>query len=309
MKNRGSFLTEQRLPESAGLDAMSTEQVLRVLNEQDARAVAAVEAARPTIARAVDLVVEGLREGGRLIYVGAGTSGGLAVLDAAEVPVTYGCDPEQVQAIFAGGLNTNGQFADVAAEDSIEAGAAAIEERAVGASDIVMGIAAGGTTGFVHGALRAAQRRGAKSVFLCCVEPFPGEPEADVTIRLLTGPEVVTGSTRLKAGTATKLVLNAITTTAMVRLGKVYDNLLVEITALGCTKAWDRGARIVAAVTGIDYDAAVELTRRTNGRLKHAILMQLNGLDIAQADRLLAEHNGNLRAAMGGPRVAQRAID
>jgi N-acetylmuramic acid 6-phosphate etherase len=214
MKNRASLLTEQRLAASRGLDAMSTEQVLAIMNEQDAVAVAAVAAERAAVARAVDLVVEGLRAGGRLFYVGAGTSGGLAVLDAAEVPVTYGTDPDRVQAIFAGGLDMRGQFADVSAEDSFEAGEKVIEERGTDSNDVVMGIAAGGTTPFVHGALHAANRRGAKTVFLCCVQPFPGEPNVDVIIRPLTGPEVVTGSTRLKAGTATKLVLNAITTTS-----------------------------------------------------------------------------------------------
>ena len=299
MKNRASLLTEQRLAASRGLDAMSTEQVLAIMNEQDAVAVAAVAAERAAVARAVDLVVEGLRAGGRLFYVGAGTSGGLAVLDAAEVPVTYGTDPDRVQAIFAGGLDMRGQFADVSAEDSFEAGEKVIEERGTDSNDVVMGIAAGGTTPFVHGALHAANRRGAKTVFLCCVQPLPGEPNVDVIIRPLTGPEVVTGSTRLKAGTATKLVLNAITTTAMVRLGKVYDNLLVDGQVSGCSKTWDRGVRMVIDVTGAEYDVAEPQLRRADGRVKHAILMQLRRLDAAEADLLLAEHGGNLRACIG----------
>ena len=300
MKNRASLLTEQRLAASQGLDAMSTEQILTIINEQDARAVAAVAEQRSAVARAVDLVVEGLRSGGRLLYVGAGTSGGLAVLDAAEVPVTYGIDRDKVQAIFAGGLDMQGQFADVSAEDSFDAGEAVIDERSAGPNDVVMGIAAGGTTPFVHGALRAGKRRGAKTVFLCCVQPFPDEPEVDVTIRLLTGPEVVTGSTRLKAGTATKLVLNAITTTSMVRLGKVYDNLLVDGQVAGCSKTWDRGIRMVTTVTGADYAVAEEHLRRAQGRVKHAIVMQLRDVDVAEAERLLAEHDGNLRGAMNG---------
>src|SRR5687768_4041653 len=298
MKNRASLLTEQRLAASQGLDAMSTDQILAIINEQDARAVAAVAEQRGAVARSVELVVEGLRNGGRLLYVGAGTSGGLAVLDAAEVPVTYGIAPDRVQAIFAGGLDMQGQFADVSAEDSFEAGEAVVDERRAGPNDVVMGIAAGGTTPFVHGALRAAKRRAAKTVFLCCVQPFAGEPEADVTIRLLTGPEVVTGSTRLKAGTATKLVLNAITTTSMVRLGKVYDNLLVDGQVAGCSKTWDRGVRMVTTVTGADYAVAEEHLRRARGRVKHAILMQLRDVDVAEAERLLAEHGGNLRACL-----------
>jgi N-acetylmuramic acid 6-phosphate etherase len=299
------LLTEQRLPESHGLDAMTTEQVVAVINDQDARAVSAVTAQRKEVARAVDLVVDGIRKGGRLIYVGAGTSGGLAVLDAAEVPVTYGTDPAQVQAIFAGGLGANGQFADVAAEDSSEEGEKVIDERNVGENDIVMGIAAGGTTPFVHGALRAGRRRGSRTIFLCCVQPFPGEPQADVTIRLLTGPEVVTGSTRLKAGTATKLVLNAITTASMVRLGKVYDNLLVEGHAAGCSKTWDRGTRMVMTLTNADYDVAEAALRRAQGKVKHAVLMHLRGIEPAEADRLLAEHGGSLRKALGAHQPAR----
>ena len=298
MKNREGLLTEHRLAASRGLDALSTEQVLAIMNEQDAVAVAAVAAERPAVTRAVDLVVDALRAGGRLFYVGAGTSGGLAVLDAAEVPVTYGTDPDRVQAIFAGGLDMHGQFADVSAEDSLEAGEKVIDERGAGSSDVVMGIAAGGTTPFVHGALHAARRRGAKTVFLCCVQPFAGEPTVDAIIRPLTGPEVVTGSTRLKAGTATKLVLNAITTTAMVRLGKVYDNLLVDGQVSGCSKTWDRGVRMVIAVTGAEYDQAEAQLRRADGRVKHAIVMQLRGVDATEADRLLVAGGGSLRACI-----------
>ena len=306
MKNRASLLTEQRLDASRGLDAMSTEQVLAIMNEQDAVAVAAVAAERAAVTRAVDLVADALRAGGRLFDVGAGTSGGLAVLDAAEVPVTYGTDPDRVQAIFAGGLDMQGQFADVSAEDSFEAGEKVIDERSAGPNDVVMGIAAGGTTPFVHGALRAGKRRGAATVFLCCVQRFPGEPQADVVIRPLTGPEVVTGSTRLKAGTATKLVLNAITTTVMVRLGKVYDNLLVDGQVSGCSKTWDRGVRMVIAVTGAEYDQAETQLRRADGRVKHAVLMQLRGVDAAEADHLLAQRGGNLRACISEAEIVRR---
>lgn len=301
MKDRASLLTEQRLPQSSGLDAMSTQQILAIMDEQNQRAVAAVADARAAIACAVELVVEQIGAGGRLVYVGAGTSGGLAVLDAAEVPVTFGTERDIVQAVFAGGLDTAGQFADVSAEDSAAAGEAAIDERAVDSHDVVMGIAAGGTTPFVHGALAAARRRGSRTIFLCCVAPFAGEPQADVIIRLLTGPEVVTGSTRLKAGTATKLALNAITTTAMVRLGKVYDNLLVEMQAKGCAKIWDRGARIVAAISGADHARAVQLLEQADGSIRHAILMHMRGIDLHKASQLLSSHHGSLRAALGEP--------
>ena len=176
------------------------------------------------------LVVAAMRRGGRLIYVGAGTSGRLGVLDAAECPPTFRTDPELVQGIIAGGQAAMFQ-AQEGAEDSAGGGAAAIDERAVGEADVVVGIAAGGTTPFVHGALRRAAERGAGTVFLSCVQPVENEPAVDVVIRPITGPEVVTGSTRLKAGTATKLVLNTISTLAMVQMGKVYENLMVDLRA------------------------------------------------------------------------------
>src|SRR5688500_13207856 len=176
MKNRASLLTEQRLAAAQGVGAMSKEQILAIINEQGGRPVGAVAEQRGAVARSVELVVEGLRNGGRLLYVGAGTSGGLAVLDAAEVPVTYGIDPDKVQAIFAGGLDMQGQFADVSAEDSFEAGEAVIDERRAGPNDVVMGIAAGGTTPFVHGALRGAKRRAAKRGVRVCRRAVRGRP-------------------------------------------------------------------------------------------------------------------------------------
>src|SRR3954470_7426776 len=211
MQDRAHLLTEQRLPASMALDVMSTEQAVALMNAQDAAAVAAVGAERANVARAVELVVAALTAGGRLIYVGAGTSGRLGVLDAAECPPTFRTDPEQVQGIIAGGEQAMFR-AQEGAEDRAEDGAAAVDAKNVGQSDIVCGIAAGGTTPYVHGALRRGAERGAKTVFIACVEPTPDEPPVDVAIRPLVGPEVVTGSTRLKAGTATKLVLNTLTT-------------------------------------------------------------------------------------------------
>jgi N-acetylmuramic acid 6-phosphate etherase len=220
----------------------------------------------------------------------------LGVLDAAECPPTFRTDPERVQGIIAGGEAAMFR-AQEGAEDRAEDGAAAVNAKGAGPNDVVMGIAAGGTTPFVHGALRRARERGAKTVFLSCVKRVENEPEVDVAIRPLTGPEVVTGSTRLKAGTATKLVLNTISTVAMVRLGKVYENLMVDLRATN-SKLWDRGARIISTVTGLGRESAMELLRRAEGHVKLAIVMQKRDCGIDEAKRLLAGAGGRLREAL-----------
>src|SRR4051794_32295628 len=247
MQDRSHLLTEQRLPESMSLDAMSVADAVALMNQQDARAVAAVAAVQAEIVRGVELTVAALSAGGRLIYLGAGTSGRLGVLDASECPPTFRTDPEMVQGIIAGGEQAMFR-AQEGAEDRAEDGAAAVDAKNMGPDDVVCGIAAGGTTPYVHGALRRGRERGAKTIFNTCVAGIENEPPVDVVIRPLVGPEVVTGSTRLKAGTATKLVLNTLTTIAMVRLGKIYENLMVDLRATN-EKLWDRGARIIATLT------------------------------------------------------------
>jgi N-acetylmuramic acid 6-phosphate etherase len=296
MQDRSHLLTEQRLAESMGLDAMGVEDAVALMNAQDAAAVAAVAAERENVAKAVRVVAEALRAGGRLIYFGAGTSGRLGVLDAAECPPTFRTDPEMVQGVIAGGEAAMFR-AQEGAEDRAEDGAAAVDARNVGPNDVVMGIAAGGTTPFVHGALRRAAGRGARTIFLSCVQPVPGEPEVDVAIRPLTGPEVVTGSTRLKAGTATKLVLNTISTLAMVQLGKVYGNLMVDLRATN-QKLWDRGARIISTLTGLPRDEAMQLLRRADGHVKAAVVMHERRVELDEARRLLDRAGGRLRAAL-----------
>jgi N-acetylmuramic acid 6-phosphate etherase len=296
MRDRSHLLTEQRLAESMALDAMRTEDAVALMNAQDARAVEAVARERASVARAVEMVAEALGGGGRLIYVGAGTSGRLGVLDAAECPPTFRTEPHLVQGIIAGGEPAMFRSQE-GAEDRPEDGAAAIDAKNVGPPDIVMGIAAGGTTPFVHGALRRARELGANTIFLTCVQAGTSEPEVDLAIRPLVGPEVLTGSTRLKAGTATKLVLNTITTLAMVRLGKVYENLMVDLRATN-QKLWDRGARIVATLTGIDRAAALDLLRRADGHVKAAIVMHRRSVDLETARNLLASHQGRLRDAL-----------
>src|SRR5256886_11827768 len=296
MNDRSALLTEQRLPESMNLDALSTADAVSVMVEQDKRAVEAVEKVRDDVVKAIDLVVEALRRNGRLFYVGAGTSGRLGVLDASECPPTFRADPEMVQGLIAGGESAMFR-AKEGAEDSPEQGAADIDAKNVAANDVVMGIATGGTTPYVHGALKRAIERGAKTIFFSCVATFAGETKTDVTIRPLTGPEVLTGSTRLKAGTATKLVLNQITTIAMVRIGKCYENLMVDLRASN-TKLWDRGARIISMLTNLNRDEAMELLKRAEGHVKVAIVMHKANLDVTEAKRKLEAAKGRLREAL-----------
>jgi N-acetylmuramic acid 6-phosphate etherase len=297
MNDRGHLVTEQRLADSMSLDAMPIEQAVALVQAQDLAAVAAVKEQQLPIARAVDLVSARLGAGGRLLYFGAGTSGRLAVLDASECPPTFRTDPNMIQATIAGG--DGAMFRSVeGAEDDAAAGAAAVDEKNAGASDVVFGIAAGGTTPFVHGALGRGRERGSATIFLTCAQPIENEPAVDIVIRPLVGPEVLTGSTRLKAGTATKLVLNTISTLAMVRLGKVYENLMVDLRATN-GKLWDRGARIVVSLTGLNRASAIELLQRADGHVKRAVVMSRCGLEAKAADDLLARHRGHLRDAIG----------
>jgi N-acetylmuramic acid 6-phosphate etherase len=297
--DRSRLLTESVNPRTTDIDTLDPRAILDRIHAEDLRAVAAVGAVLDPVAAAVERVVRAFRAGGRLIYVGAGTSGRLGVLDAAECPPTFGTDPSQVQGVLAGGPEAMWR-AQEGAEDSPDEGAAAIAERSVGPADVVMGIAAGSTTPFVLGALREAIRRGAQTVFLTCVPPAdaPIAREVDVVIAPLTGPEVIAGSTRLKAGTATKLVLNMVTTAAMVRLGKTYGNLMVDLQ-VSAAKLEDRGRRILRDLLGVDYDAAGALLAEAGGRVKTALVMRRRGVGREEAERLLVEAEGFLRRAWG----------
>lgn len=290
------MLTEQRLAASMELDQLSTLEALAVMNEQDALAVKAVASECAEVGRAIEIVAAALMAGGRLIYVGAGTSGRLGVLDAAECPPTFGTDPNMVQGVIAGGDDAMFRSKE-GAEDRPEDGAAIMNGKCVGPKDVIMGIATGGTTPFVRGALERARELGAKTIFLCCVEQTAGEPKADIIIRPLTGPEVLTGSTRLKAGTATKLVLNQITTLAMVRIGKVHENLMVDLKATN-QKLLDRAARIVAMLTGLSRDESLDLLRSADGEVKTAIVMRKRRVDRNAARALLTAVAGRLRNAL-----------
>ncbi len=279
------------------LDAMSIEDAVAVMNAQDAKAVEAVAKVRGEVAKAIALVVNSFENGGRLFYFGAGTSGRLGILDASECPPTFRTDPEMVQGVIAGGIEAIFK-AKEGAEDSPEHGAQLVDEKKIGANDTVIGIAAGGTTPFVHGALRRAAELGAKTVFLSCVQPVQNEPKVDVVIRPLTGPEVLTGSTRLKAGTAQKLVLNQITTLSMVQIGKCYENLMVDLRASN-TKLWDRGARIISTILGLPKEQSMELLKRADGHVKLAIVMHKRGIDATAAKKRLDDAGGNMRKAIG----------
>jgi len=292
-------LTEQRNPASERLDEMSTLEIVDLMNDQDRQVPAAVRAAREQIARAVELVVEAFRAGGRLFYVGAGTSGRLGVLDAAECPPTFGTDPDQVQGIIAGGYGALVRAVE-GAEDHPREAIAELQRRGFRPPDVLVGIAACGLTPFVRGGLDHARGLGARSVFLTC-NPRPEDlPEADVVITVETGPEVLTGSTRLKAGTATKLVLNTITTAAMVRLGKCYGNLMVDLRATSA-KLRIRSARILRELCGLDQEEAEKLLAEADGGLKVAILMAKCHISRRHAQALLEKHRGVLRSALEDP--------
>jgi len=295
MSSMGDLATEQRNPRSSGIDTMDALQLVDLINAEDRLVAEAVSQQRARIAAAIDVVVERFRRGGRLFYVGAGTSGRLGVLDAAECPPTFGTDPQMVQGIIAGGYDALVR-AQEGAEDVEADGARAVAERGVGADDVVMGIATSGVTPYVLGALGEAGGLGAGTIFLCCTD-LPNEVPADVIIAPIVGPEVVTGSTRMKAGTATKLVLNTITTSAMVRLGKTYGNLMVDLQAT-CDKLRDRACRILIETIGVGYDEAAKVIGEAGGSLKVAIVMRRADMSRPEAERALGEAGGFVREAL-----------
>jgi len=291
-------LTEQRNPRSEAIDRLTPRELVELIQSEDRTVPEAVGAEASAIARAVELIVDCFRAGGRLFYVGAGTSGRLGVLDASEMPPTYGTDPSLVQGVIAGGLAALVR-AQEGAEDHPEAGAAAMDERQVGSADFVLGIATSGTTPYVHGALARARERGARTGFFLCTPPPPALREThDVVIAPLVGPELITGSTRMKAGTATKLVLNTLTTSAMVLLGKVHGNLMVDLQVT-CTKLQDRGERILMELLQVERDRATELLVGSGGSVKTALVMGRAEVSAAEARERLDRAGGRVAAALG----------
>jgi N-acetylmuramic acid 6-phosphate etherase len=295
--------TERRNPFSRGLDKKSTIEILRVLNREDARVALSVQRVLPQIARAVDAVVKAFRSGGRLFYVGAGTSGRLAVLDAAECPPTFGTPPKMVQAIIAGGERAL-RHATEGAEDSAAGGVRDLSKVGITAKDVVVGIAASGTTPYVLGALKLARSRNATTVGITSNPQSPLAHQARIAIVTVTGPEAVAGSTRLKAGTAQKMVLNLISTTAMARMGKIYENWMINVTMTN-RKLRRRGARILEGAAGIDASTAERALRRTKYDLPLALVMLKTGADAHQARRWLEEMNGNVRLAIEASKKPQ----
>lgn len=290
-RDYASLLTEQRNPRTRGFDAMPTADLLRAINREDARVARKVRAALPEVERGVELLVKRLRQGGRLLFVGAGTSGRLGVLEAAELPPTFGVDRGLVQAAMAGGPEC--VFASKeGAEDRRADGAREVARRRFGAKDVVVGVAASGGTPYVVGALAEARRRRAGRILVSCAQ-VP-RSAADVVISVAVGPEVIAGSTRLRAGTATKMVLNMLTTAAMVRLGKVYENLMVDLQATN-EKLAARALRIVEALGGPGASRALAAA---GGRVKTAVVMLRLGVGRAEAERRLARAGGILRRAL-----------
>src|SRR6267154_1780948 len=297
---RDPRLTEQRNPRTERIDVASSLEIVDLMNGEDARVAGAVQAERERIAAAIDLVVAAFQQGGRLVYVGAGTSGRLGVLDATECPPTFGTPPTMVVGVIAGGYGALVKSVE-GAEDDVNAGAAAMDTAVVTPRDVVVGIAASGTTPYVGAALARAQTLGAKTALVTCSTPPKLLTETcDVVIVPMVGPEALTGSTRLKAGTATKLVLNTISTGAMIRLGKVYGNMMVDLMALS-DKLKDRGERIVMEVGGVSRDEARQAIERAKGSVKLAIVMARRKVDAAEAQRLLGTADGFVRPVVGDP--------
>jgi len=302
ISNRGHLLTEQSNPRSCQLDQLSSLELVDLFNQEDQHTLSAIATARQSLATAIDRIALALGQGGRLFYIGAGTSGRLGVLDAAECPPTFCTPPELVQGILAGGEAALVKSSE-GLEDRAADGATAMAERQVGQHDVVVGITAGGTTPYVHGALAAARQQGATTIFLACVPAEQVPAAVDIDIRLLVGPELLAGSTRLKAGTATKMALNILSTGAMVRLGKVYGNRMVEV-AVTNQKLQDRALRILVDLTGLEREQAAQLLQQSGQRVKLALLMHWADLPADTARALLEEHQGNLRQALIGAQVS-----
>ena len=303
--DRGHLLTEQCNPLSAQLDQLETGDLVELFVQEDRRPQEAVAAVAPELAAAVDAVSERLRRGGRLFYLGAGTSGRLGVLDAAECPPTFCSDPEMVQGVLAGGPPALLRSSE-GLEDLEQSAHADLDQRGFDHRDCLVGIAAGGTTPYVRGGLTHARALGALAIAMACVPSDQAPLPCDIDIRLLTGPELLTGSTRLKAGTATKMALNILSTAVMVKLGKVYGNRMIDVAATN-SKLVDRSLRILADLAHVERDKAMSLLRKAGGSVKLALLMSAADLSPDDAIDLLGRHGQQLRAALkaSGSELAQ----
>jgi N-acetylmuramic acid 6-phosphate etherase len=303
----GQLTTEQVNPGSANLDQLSAIEIVRLINAEDSKVPAAVAAVAEPIARAVEAIAERLRRGGRLIYIGAGTSGRLGVLDAAECPPTFNSPADQVIGIIAGGPTALTRAVE-GAEDRAQDGARDLAAIHLNSGDAVVGIATSGRTPYVLGGLEYARQQGALTVGIACNEDAQLRALCDIFIAPVVGPEVLAGSTRMKAGTATKLILNTLSTGAMVLLGKTYGNLMVDLRATN-TKLIARARRIVCQVTGLTAPQAEELLRRCDGEVKTAILVHQTGMDVAKARSQLQACQGRLREALRAASAPQSQVN
>src|SRR5919206_935526 len=292
-----SLPTEAINPSSLAVDKLAPDEVVDLMINEDRKMLAAVQRERERIATGAEMIVTALRKGGRIMFVGAGTSGRLGILESAEMPPTFSTDPSLVQAIMAGGRDAI-FAAKEGVEDNYEEGARAIMRLRPAKRDVVIGVSASGMTQFVRGALTRARRAGAKIIFVTCDPRTELQTFVDLTISPAVGPEVIAGSTRLKAGTATKLVLNMLTTGAMVRIGKTYGNLMVDVQT-GSEKLKDRARRIVNVVTGLEYEESDKLLRKARWNVKAAIVMQKTGLPYLKALSRLRKAHDSMREALG----------
>jgi N-acetylmuramic acid 6-phosphate etherase len=291
-----NMITETINPATVLIDMLPTREIVAAIAAEDAKVAPAVAAVGDEIAQLADVVVEHMRRGGRLIYVGAGTSGRLGVLDAAECPPTFGVEPDVVVARIAGGLPALTEALE-AVEDDVELGSREIQELNVGPDDVVLGIAASGRTPYVLGAIEQAKSLGAFTAGLACTHPSALADAVDLMIAPIVGPEVITGSTRMKAGTAQKLALNALSTTVMIRLGKTFGNLMVDVQPTN-EKLRRRAAMIVSTATGLSTDESRRLLEAADYEAKTAIVMALANVGADEARQRLATHNGHVRAAL-----------
>lgn len=291
------MITEERNPRTLEIDRLPTLEILQLMNEEDQRVAAAVAQSLPQIAAAVDLVAERLAQGGRLIYVGAGTSGRLGILDAVECVPTFGTSPEMVQGLIAGGLDAIVHSIE-GAEDDGEMGREELERLHPKPQDAICGIAASGRTPYVLGAIAAARKVGSATIGIACNDPSPLLQAVECPIPLLVGPEVITGSTRLKSGTAQKMALNMLSTAAMIRLGKVYGNLMVDVKVTNAKLA-HRARQIVQQAASVDENAAAALLDQAQGSAKVAIVMARRGVSADEAEHLLQASGGRLRDIIG----------
>ena len=296
LQQLNQLITEQRNPNSMQLDSLSAQELVALINREDQQVALAVEKCLPQIASAVEKIVTAFERGGRLVYVGAGTSGRLGVLDASECPPTYGVQPEMVVGLIAGGDHALRHPIE-GAEDNVQQGQADLEEIDFSARDVLVGIAASGRTPYVLGALNYATQLGATTVSIASNPKSKMAEVADIAIETVVGPEVLTGSSRMKSGTAQKLVLNMLTTASMVLIGKCYQNLMVDVQASN-EKLKARALKIVMEATECDNETAANVLAKANGQVKLAILMQLSGLDALEAQSLLDKSNGKLRQAL-----------